>query len=757
MVNRPWKDQHRSWIMFMDDIKKNPDIISGEVEGNIYLLDCETARLSIWLEKWETFTDVGVSRLIRQERISMEGHVAPREKGAHIFYKGIELQKTYVERDSELIEFIDIKKELSRNLINLSRGGFTKEGEKFLRLELYPGLIEAIQCVLHDLEKQGKIDENGEIKFQVSEVILKNIVKKCDFIAEKLNHQEEDSEELIECENDLIVLVVSSAVLAYFAIREQWSIYSKMLGYNASRGDFWLQFLDRIDEILRQEKYEKVMLRLSELTSFFNLKVYDENGDPYNKRGARNEGRDIYWFLNIFQKNNHWAVLQVRKNQMSSWTSHLIFFPEEHRLKGNESEKGISVGEVYRQITEIPHEKENDVALEEWSRLLLSESTQQSLEKNHTGAGMNYTGGQQFVLNWILKNVPTIALLCDETGNIRLNVLSSKINPSIYMNQNFKFLVVNRLLEKAQKENNKRFATIAWQGTEYLTCRDLSKYVLFVKRGYFSEYSYQEVAVPYDKTILQTWGQEIKKGTLKEVIFPQIKRLLKDMDIMSYVENYLEHTTDNEEDFEIKDFLLSEETDISQEVGLDLIDMIGVGLNQEKYQLHTPFIELLEAKEERTCEWNRIYSAVLKNYVAQRKMEEQPDTGNSGKEIKPIIDNPFFQSLCDAWYYFLVYGESVLVENGLSKIQYNQNTAKADPREERMIQYIKEKGYFHVDEADIRKSLNRFKKEIFGMIQELELRDIQKEIHGFLKKYEYRSNSIKLGRNSASEPKEYDS
>ena len=82
------------------------------------------------------------------------------------------------------------------------------------------------------------------------------------------------------------------------------------------------------------------------------------------------------------------------------------------------------------------------------------------------------------MLNWILKNVPTVALFSDSSGNSRLNVLSSSINPSIYMNKNFKYLIINRILEKARKETSKRFSTMTWQGMEYLSCPNLSNHTL---------------------------------------------------------------------------------------------------------------------------------------------------------------------------------------------------------------------------------------------------------------------------------------
>lgn len=125
---RPWRTEKRSWILYLDELKRFDNILSDNVEGNIYIFDCETARLSIWSEKWQAFADVGVSRFLKQERESKRGHEVENSQATKIFYKGIELQKRYKEIDTELIEFIDIKENLGTDLLNLSRGSLTREG-----------------------------------------------------------------------------------------------------------------------------------------------------------------------------------------------------------------------------------------------------------------------------------------------------------------------------------------------------------------------------------------------------------------------------------------------------------------------------------------------------------------------------------------------------------------------------------------------------------------------------------------------------
>ena len=47
---------------------------------------------------------------------------------------------------------------------------------------------------------------------------------------------------------------------------------------------------------------------------------------------------------------------------------------------------------------------------------------------------------QQFFLTWLAKNVPAMAVISDQEGNVRVNILSHYIYPCIYVNQNHKVL-----------------------------------------------------------------------------------------------------------------------------------------------------------------------------------------------------------------------------------------------------------------------------------------------------------------------------
>lgn len=186
---RQWREQKRSWIFFRDKIAEEQNIISDSVDGNVFMLDCESARLSIWSEKWKTFIDVGVNSLLKEESIARKTGEAVSSAEIRIFYKGMELEKRSVQKDAGIIEFIDIKKDLERAHINISRGGFTRRGNRFFEEEMYPGLLEAVKKVLKYLAKTVIYDSVSEKSADTvenfSDKIVRILNEKCDELLEQ--------------------------------------------------------------------------------------------------------------------------------------------------------------------------------------------------------------------------------------------------------------------------------------------------------------------------------------------------------------------------------------------------------------------------------------------------------------------------------------------------------------------------------------------------------------------------------------------
>ena len=151
---RSWRHNRRAWIYYEKDIKDDQDIIFEEVGNNVFLFDCRSARLYIWDGKKHIFALFGVQNLLNEEQgISGDVNKKERNNGTRIFYKGMELETGREDADCELFEYIDIKCELGRKYINLSRRGFTEQGEQYFKLEIYPILINAVKTILKYIAK----------------------------------------------------------------------------------------------------------------------------------------------------------------------------------------------------------------------------------------------------------------------------------------------------------------------------------------------------------------------------------------------------------------------------------------------------------------------------------------------------------------------------------------------------------------------------------------------------------------------------
>lgn len=716
--SRPWREEKRSWILYKDKLQQYDNIITDEVDGTIYILDCETARLSIWSQQWSTIADVGVRRFLQQESKSKSGRIEKQDRGARIFYKGIELQKKYIERDTELIEYIDIKKDLDRKLINLSRGGFTTAGEQYLEHKLYPGLLDSIQKVLKHLEKKA-FEEKTERNFV--DMICKNVEDRFHSISKGLMLEDVGQEIIIRKENELVTLLVSTSALAYFAIREEWSLLDKMIGIQKEKKNIWNELLNRLQEIIEKNEYRQVFSELFNSTSFLKIRVYSNDGRPYyerekDRKKERRRDSTHCTFLNIFQNSNHWAILQIRKNKFASWSSFLV--------KLNDK--------FYQEISSIPYSNETEKELEKWGDDSFEKIRNFELETD---------GGEQFILGWMLKNIPTIGLFSDASGNYRFNVLSNQIYPSIFMNKHFKTLILKRILDKVKEENFNRVSTIVWHRMEYLGIEKLPFSIYFIKRGYLSDYSYRKMIVPFDGNELRRWNNIIEEGKIQKRIKRKISGLLSALNILDFL-NSLKPDLKNDEEANAARVIFESNRELSVEIESEIMGVIFNSISEENYKPIVTFEELLDSFRFRVVEWKKIYLCITQIYLYDNGLDLSENHKELEQLIKSINQNHEFLSLCSAWYYCLKYKEDIVKKENICEIREDiaQNMTAKD---EAVIRYIQENAYFKADEEDIRYVYKNFKEELVVIAQELEIESIREIFAKHLSRYQYWLSKIK--------------
>lgn len=703
---RPWREEKRSWILYFDRLKKFDNIISDIVDGNIYIFDCETARLSIWAEEWKAFADIGVSRFVKQEHDSRIEHLVERIQATKIFYKGIELQRNYTEMDSELIEFIDIKGELNKDLINLSRGGFTQEGERYLETKLYPGLLDIAHKVLLHLEKEAKKDpENSFVK-----KIEKKVQAKYLHLIEE-NERNNTTEEFYQEKREFVSFIVSISILSYFACRDEWNLSEILHHRYEKRGEKWLDLIDSINDILKggkinetKNKVEKISLELANMTNFFNLTVYSEIYTEALKHQVRYQENPGCCFAEIFSREYHWAIRQVRRDEYSDWKTQLI------RLDRDSDS-------FYDKLVTVPQKTKEDNKLEEWAEKLCAAGNVINIQMDSS---------QQFIIKWLLKNVPAVGMFASHDGNIRVSILASRIYPSIYMNRAFRRLIVERMFKYA-REGIERFSTIVWQGKEMLSFDKLPFSIFLVKRGYMPVYSYKKCIVPISGNKFVRWDSSQEKQELRELVL-RVNRLLNEMDIGSALRELMQKSSDEKEYHLISEYCNASETDVIKEIENEIHEFI-FSIPLEKKNLEKVSMEqLLEENPKRKKNWDDIYYKIALLYVSERTNRE-----NSVESLQEIYDNSEVDSLYYAWMFAFVEGEEEIGNKYREKIYDNflYVDEKDTMKEEKIISYIKKNGTYQNEEENIREGLYKFKEELTELIFEEELYPIRKTFKDF--------------------------
>lgn len=699
-IKYPWSESKRAWIFYLKEIKADRNKIVGELEGNVYFLDCETAKLSVWMKEDNIFTAVGISSLLEQIELARSGRIQKLSRGTRILYKGIELQNTYMEHDTELLEYIDIKRELNREFINISRYGFTEKGERFFKEVLYPKLLEVIRKVLDEIKNQAEQEIKSEKESFIDRIceITQNL---CTGI-EKFE-KSGDMKASQKKQEKLISLVITSAVLSYYATRDEWDI---MEGFDERRehNSVWTELVRRLNEKL--DRHGRVLEILADKTILFNIKAINEN---YSEHLIRGDRESSIHFLKIFLPDMHWAILQKRKNQFDVWTSYLILLKKD---------KDGTCGILDKLIT-FPRTAENDVILENWGEQMCG-----SVEK----ISFWNAYGMQVLLDWMLKTIPTVGLFSNEDGNTRINVLYNRIYPSIYMNNNFKSSILERITEYAREDNIQRFSTITWQRRERIGMNNLPFAVFFVKRGYMSVYSYHKSIVPIDGNLLKLWGKILTEKDNSD-IFRRFKILCEYMDVEKCLNEIRKEDYGN-----ISNYWRSDSENVRLNISQEILSTVFHKIIRASFRPIVSVKELLSGDGERFQEWKNIYRMFA-------EMQARDFLGISsdkdGEMLEELKGNPEWASLCSAWIY-LCFQPNRLLE-GVNEITESYtayiNDEAVFKKEEKMLAYMEKNLRYSVDSDSIKTEMERYKNEWLNLAVSLERRSYLKMIDELRKNY----------------------
>lgn len=699
---REWILNKKSWIFYKEDVKDDNSIIYDQVDNDIYLLDCKSARLHIWSGDMNAFLTISARNLLKYEK--------GENTGVKIYYKGIKLQTNQNIDSNIFIEYIDLKGDLKRELLNLSRKGFTDKGNKYFEEVINPGLQKTIQNILKALEK----DEKQRIK-QVGVELQK------EFNKIKIMEKQEKLED--KCLEAFCQHVISALVLVYLANCSEFNLLTAYGIENEGKSEIFDELMRDLVSLCTAECYNKsgeqrdkiVYNKLQKYSLFFNICAYDENMQHLGRM-------DAISIVDFFDTQKQFAILQMRESTVDRWCSYLI-------LIDNRKGRGIHSA-LERLIFARNKKREDSEVVERWAKRLIKNA--------NTKINEDEDFEQQFLLNWILRNIPTIAMLSDKTGNIRINVLSMKIFPYIYMNDEFKILIFNRMIEKYRKDRTERFSTIAWQNREYLICDKVPFSAFFVKRGKLAHRSYYKVIFPISGYMLCQIQDEIN-GILCGTFVQNIYKALNVLNIQKYLqlcirgnEEVLAEIRENRELFEYEKLLpelrrRSEYSNIVLDIYETFSDTIDMRSQSCSVMSISESMELLSCSREEIISWHKIYLMVVKIYL-QRDSNLHVKSEISQEIIRKLKLEKGYEKLCKVLYFFVSDNWrtviSQYVETCLEAIEYT------DINRGRVIDFINENAKYPISKENIEICYNNFEKEIILLFK----KSVQKEVEAEVQK-----------------------
>lgn len=691
--------ENECWLYRAD--KEKEKFLYGEVGDLIYALEYETAKLNIWDKELDTFGAVSGANLFElDQKYLIQNDDVKKRQGITIYYKGIELQHRYMEEEIEIFEYIDIKGNLERSYINISRRGFTHDGEIYFEEILYKKLLDDVKTILKDININHTLDKLIEnIKFKLN--CLSDMKKK--------NFEGESKKDYYALMGRFLVQILSLAILSHLAIKDTYDEISQ-LGVRCGEQQtcIWQKAVITVSDYYNKtyaNKKNSIKEDIRSRSVLFRIQCYQFENKIWKPT--------VVTILDIFRNDKYYGILQLRESRYSSWTAYIFEIGDEYelfkkRLFVNEDLKlGDSIDQIDNQLSEY-----FEVALEKSEDIGVSSSNDRK-------------DAQQFFMVWMGRNLPVIALFSDHSGNRRINVLSNYVFPYIYTNKNLKRLVIERIMETANEQMIHRFSTYAWQDRQYLAVKELPFSCYFVKRGFFNKAYLNKVIFPLDRSTLEKIS-EMLENVRESQFIKNVETLVERLDIKKYLGNLMKWYTEgkpmNEKEIEIARRIHSEGngksiTSLSLDIYefyVDLIMHIPQTINEKVNDKYFINMRMMES------EWQKEFCNIIEIYLEMRQKKERLVS-----EIQKLQESDVLYQMRRGWYFvhgeiWNVYEKFLNIQKAYEEYREQLKTQSEKRRRERIIQYIFEHTYYPMKKEKIEICYTAFEAEIFDLFKEIE-------------------------------------
>lgn len=433
-------------ISWMYQISSKEEVQSDNVinfSNGACKIDFEKMKMYLWLSDISICAKIGVGRII-------ENMDKKKRKQCKIYFKGIFIEEKEIINDFDLLESIDIIGKGSHfNMLQLSRNGFTEDGEAYMNEVIIPRIFEALFVVEKSMATHKYCDEKKTMSQVIEETFNKAIENVLSSRAE------------VTWRYQLLGISLFYHFYMLRAGQDGWRTQKA----RAEKQE-WQKALDIVCEILDKNRLK---METTELNSIEVEKV------SFNPEMARciSYGGEVISIAEFFDRKRVFWIVSSRRYQGDSWGNSLI-----EVVRDRDEEKG---GESYSRVQDWEWCDEAGTLDNCVDDVLISLST---ITKNDT-----YKNNR--MVQWIMKLIPIGANFCNLSGDLWLHVLSGTIVDGVICNQYAKYAILRRAAARSQNSNAKRLAYYVLNGYEELEVDKLQSDVCNISERYMYENSHK--------------------------------------------------------------------------------------------------------------------------------------------------------------------------------------------------------------------------------------------------------------------------
>lgn len=447
-----------------------------------YYLDPIDWKLYLWCEEARTFACLSADRFLNKfyDTENNDGN-------AKLYYKGIKLHSTVnFPTDLGLIEYLDIKHGNTRKCLQLNRDQMTDEGKRYLQNEICPAVLKTAYNVMK---------------------YIANKIRKQDY--EQRHRNQANSKDFIEEINEYIgqrIKEIDSDSKARFARRHNQSLLSLTLLAYFAKSCFLTnesQPCNSYDSNLSNNcPWERLLTHLSEHMSRLLPSVKDASSPPFSKEieflfvrcygiHGNSTTDTLVNIASLLSAQDRYYIHSIRQHRQSFWQERIVKATLDVRIyEKNNSNSGS------RNKRGVISDKDMDYAL-----LLLHKSEQQPDMSNAELGLFSHESYSNYVAKWMLHNIATEKTMAymekrDDTGDMRLNLLTAGRIHEISFNNEMLYLLLRKMEERNELYNAQRFSTIVWAGMSCLEVTKTPSTVCEINRGFISSSSRPEMLLP---------------------------------------------------------------------------------------------------------------------------------------------------------------------------------------------------------------------------------------------------------------------